>query len=126
MLAAAQFGRCFLRYWLCLYRFVYSCLCFVFIFSFGAVLNLFLTRLPLGDSYKSVVCDFSACPVVGVVTLEVGRVITLEYGGSIPGILARVVRWCTCGAVLIIDGAMSCVDVWCVRLFIICMSPVFC
>ena len=42
-----------------------------------------------------------------------------------PGLLARVVRWCTHGAVLIIDGAVVCVDVWCVVLFVIGMSPVF-
>ena len=41
------------------------------------------------------------------------------------GVLARVVLWCTRGAVLIISGAMGCVDVWCIGLFIIGMSPVF-
>ena len=106
--------------------FVYICLCFIFIFYFGAVLTLVLVRLPLGDSYKSGVCDFfSAGPVGGVVTLEFGVVITLEYGGSMPGVLACVVRWCTCGAVLIIAGAVGCVDVCWVGLFIIGMSPVF-
>ena len=62
-----------------MYSFVYTLLCFVFLFSLGAVLTLVLARLPLGDSYKSGGCDFfSAGPVGGVVTLEVGRVITLE------------------------------------------------
>ena len=99
---------------------------FCFSFSFGAILTLVLTRLTLGDSYKSGVCDFfTAGPVGGVVTLEVGGVITLEYCGSMPGVLARVVRWCTHGAVLIISGAVGCVDVWCVGLFIIGMSHVF-
>ena len=71
-------------------------------------------------------CDsFSAGPVGGVVTLEVNRVITLEYGGSIPGVLARVLRWCTCGALLIISGAVGCVDLGQVSLFIIGNSPVF-
>ena len=98
-----------------------------FLFSFCAVLTLVLVHLPLGDSYKSGVCDFfSAGPVGSVVTLEVGGGITLEYGGSMSGVLARVVCWCTCGEVLIIDGAVGCVDVWCVGLFIIGMSPVFC
>ena len=69
--------------------------------------------------------SFSAGPVGGVVTLEVGGKITLEYGGNMPGLLARVVRWCTCGAVLIIAGAVGCVHVWCIWLFIIGMSPVF-
>ena len=57
-------------------------------------------------------CDFfPAGPVGGVVTLEVGGLITLEYSGSMPGVLACVVRWCTRGTVLIIDGAVGCVDV---------------
>ena len=60
-----------------------------------------------------------------MVTLEVGGVITLEYGGSMPGVLAHVVRWCTRGSVMIISGAVGCVDFWCVGLFIIVMSPVF-
>ena len=108
-----------------MYSFLYSCLCF-FLFFFGAVLTLVLSRLPLGDSYKYGVCDFlSACPFGGVVTLEVGGVITLECGGSMPGVLARVVYWCTRGEVLIIAGAVGCVDVWCVGLFIIGISPVF-
>ena len=65
----------------------------IFLFSFGAVLTLFLARLPLGDSYQSGGCEFfSAGWVVSVVTLEVGGVITLEHGGSMPGVLARVVR----------------------------------
>ena len=82
-------------------------------FFLGAVITLVLARLPLGDSYKSGVCDFfSAGPVGGVVTLEVGGVITLEHGGSMPGVLSRIVSWCTCGAVLIITGAVGCVDVW--------------
>ena len=99
---------------------------FLFLFSFGDVLTLVLARLPLGDSYKSSVCDFlSAGLVGGVVTLEFGGVITLEYGGSMPGVLARVVRWCTRGEVLRIAGAVGCVDVWCVGLFIFGMSPVF-
>ena len=43
-------------------------------------------------------CGFlSAGSVGGVVTLEVGGVSTLEYDGSIPGVLARVVCWCTRG-----------------------------
>ena len=46
-----------------------------------------------------------------MVTLEVGGVITLEHGGSMPGVLVRVVRWCTRGAVLIIAGAVGYVDV---------------
>ena len=93
----------------------------------GAVLTLVLARLPLGDSYQSGGCDFSSAGWVGgVVTLEVGGIITLEQGGSMPGVLARVVRWCTCGAVLIIDGTVGCIDVCCVGLFIIGMSPVFC
>ena len=110
-----------------MYRFVYICLCLFFIFYFGAVLTLVLVHLPLGDSYKSGVCDFfSAGPVGSVVTLEFGGLITLEYGGSMHGVLSCVVHWCTCGEVLIIDGAVGCVDVWCVGLFIIGMSPVFC
>ena len=60
-----------------------------------------------------------------MVTLEVGGVITLDYYGSMPGVLDCVVRWCTRWAVLIIAGAVGCVDVWCVGLFIIHMSPVF-
>ena len=106
---------------------MYSCLCFVFyLFSFGAILTLVLARLALEYSYKSRVCDFfSSCLVGGVVTLEVDEVITLECGRSMPWVLARVVRWCTCGAVLIIAGAVGCVHVWCIWLFIIGMSPVF-
>ena len=69
---------------------------------------------------------FSAGPVDGVVTLEVGGVITLEYRGSMPGVLPLVVRWCACGAVLIIASAVGCVDVCCIGLSIIGMSPVFC
>ena len=97
-----------------------------FIFYFGAVLTLVLPRLPLGGSYKSGACDFFyAGPVGRVVTLEVGGVITLEQVGSMPGVLPRVVRWFTCWAVLIISCAVGCVDVCCVRLSIIGMSPVF-
>ena len=81
-------------------------------FFLGAVITLVLARLPLGDSYKSGMRDFfSACPVGGVVTLDVGGVITLEHGRSMSGVLPRVVRWCTRGAVLIISGAVGCVDV---------------
>ena len=76
-------------------------------------LNLFLYCSSLRDSYQSSGCDLSSSGWVGgVVTLEFGGVITLEQGGSMPGILSRVVRWCTCGAVLIISGAVGCVDVW--------------
>ena len=60
-----------------------------------------------------------------MVTLEVGGVITLDYGGSMPGVLASVLLWCTRGSDLITAGAVGCVDVWCVGLFIIGMSPVF-
>ena len=60
-----------------------------------------------------------------MVALEVGGLITLEHGVSIPRVLARVVRWCTRGAVLIIASAVGCVDVWCVGLFTIGMSHVF-
>ena len=96
------------------------------LFSFGAIITLVLTRLSLGDSYQYGVCDFfSAGPVGGVVTLEVGGVITLEYGGIMPGVLPCVVRWCNRGAVLIISGSVGCVDVCCVGLSIIGMSPVF-
>ena len=110
---------------MCVYVRVYLPV-FVLIFYFGAVLTLVLVRLPLGDSYKSCVCDFFfAGPVGGVVTLEVGGVITLEQVGSMPGVLPRVVRWFTCWAVLIISCAVGCVDVWCIGLFIIVMSPVF-
>ena len=84
-----------------------------FLFSFGAVLTLFLARLSLGDLYQSGGYDLSSAGWVGgVVTLEFGGVITLEHGGSMSGVLARVVRWCTRGAVLIISGAVGCVDVW--------------
>ena len=98
---------------------------FYFYFYFGVVLNLSLARLPLGYSYQSGGCDFfSAGWVGGVVTLEVGGVITPEHVRSMPGVLALVVRWCTRGAVMIISGDVGCVDVWCVGLFIIGMSPV--
>ena len=60
-----------------------------------------------------------------MVTLEVGGASTLEYCGSMPGLLARVVRWCTRGTVLIIAGAVVCVEVWCVVFFIIGMLLVF-
>ena len=71
-------------------------------------------------------CDFfSAGPVGGVVTLEVGGVIILEYGGNMPGVLTRFVRWCKRGVVMIITGAVGCVDVCCFGLSIIGMSPVF-
>ena len=60
-----------------------------------------------------------------MVTLEVGREITLEDGGSTPGVLAHVVSSCTHGAVLIIAGAIGCVDVWFVGLFTIGMPHVF-
>ena len=83
-----------------------------FLFSFGAVLTLFLARLPLGDSYQCGVCNISSAGWVdGVVTLEFGGVITLEHGGSMPGVLARVVRWCPRGTVLMNAGAVVCVDV---------------
>ena len=107
----------------CIGSCIVACVFFCF---FDAVLTLVLARLPLGDSYNSGVCDFfSAGPVGVVVTLEVGGVITLEYGGIMPGVLALVVRWCTSRAVIIIAGAVGYVDVWCVGLFIIGMSPVF-
>ena len=84
-----------------------------FLFYFSAVITLFIDRLYLGDSYQSGGCDFSSAGWVGgVVTLDVGGVITLEHGGSMPGVLARVVHWCTRVAVLIISGAVGCVDVW--------------
>ena len=83
-----------------------------FLFSFGAVLTLFLARLYLGDSYHSGGCDISSAGWVGgVLTLDFGGVITLELGGSMPGVLARVVRWYTRGAVLMIVSAVGCVDV---------------
>ena len=83
-----------------------------FLFSFGAILTLFFARLSLGDSYQSGGCDFFSTGWVGdVVTLEVGGVITLEHGVSMPGLLDRVVRWCTRGEVLIIADAVGCVDV---------------
>ena len=57
---------------------IVACILFS-IFYFGAFLTLVLAHLPLGDSYKSGVCDFfSTGSVGGVVTLEVGGVITLE------------------------------------------------
>ena len=84
-----------------------------FLFSFDAVLTPFLARLLLGDSYQSGVCDLSSAGWVGgVVTLDYGKVITLEHGGNMSGVLARLVRWCTRGAVLINAGALGCVDVW--------------
>ena len=69
-----------------------------FVFYFGAVLTLFLARLPFGDSYQSGGCGISyAGWVGGVVAPEFGGVITLEHGWSMPGVSARAVRWCTCG-----------------------------
>ena len=104
---------------------IVACVFFPF-FLFVLFSPLFSHVYPFGDAYKSGVCDFfSAGPVGGVVTLEVGGLITLEYGGSMPGVLACVVHWFTRGAVLIIAGAVGCVDVWCIGLFIIGMSPVF-
>ena len=50
--------------------------------------------------------------VGGVLTLDFGGLFTLEIGGSVPGFLARVVLLCTCGPVLMISGAVGCVDVW--------------
>ena len=88
-------------------------MCFEFLFSFGAVLILFLARLSLGDSYQYGGCDLSSAGWVGgVVILEFGGVITLEHGGRMSGVLALVVRWYTHGTVLIIAGAVGCVDVW--------------
>ena len=84
-----------------------------FLFYFSAVLTLFLARLSLGDSYQSGECDISSAGWVDdVATLDFFVVITLEHGGSMPGVLSRIVSWCTCGAVLIITGAVGCVDVW--------------
>ena len=84
---------------------VYLNVCLNFLFSFGAVITLFLARLPLEDSYQSGVCDISSAGWFG-------GLITLEHGVSMPGVLAPVVRWCTRGAVLIIAGSVGCVDVW--------------
>ena len=62
-----------------------------FLFSFGAVLTLFLARISLGDSYHSGGCDLSSTGWVGgVIALDFGGVITLEHGGSMPGLLAHV------------------------------------
>ena len=84
-----------------------------FLFSFGAVLTLFLARISLGDSYHSGGCDLSSAGWFGgVPTLDFGGVITLEIGRIMPGVLARVLRWCTRGSVLMIAGAVGCVDVW--------------
>ena len=84
-----------------------------FIFSFGTVLTLFLARLSLGYSYHYGGRDLpSAGWVGGVLTFDFDGVITLELGGSMPGVLDRVVHWCTHGAALMISGAVGCVDVW--------------
>ena len=83
-----------------------------FLFSFGAILTLFLARLSLGDSYHSGGCDLSSAGWVdGVLTFNFDRVITLELGGRMPGVSARVVLWCTRGTVLMIGGVVGCVDV---------------
>ena len=83
-----------------------------FLFCFGAVLTLFLVRLSLGGSYHSGGCDLSSAGWVGgVLTLDFGGVTTLEISRIVPEILAPVV-WCTRRAVLIIAGALGCVDVW--------------
>ena len=97
-----------------------------FLFYFSAVLTLFLARLSLGDSYQSGECDISSAGWVDdVATLDFFVVITLEHGGSMHVVLAHVLPWFTHGEVLIITGAVSCVDVWCVGLFTIGMSHVF-
>ena len=84
-----------------------------FLFSFGAVLTLFLARLSLGGSYHSGGCDLASYGWVGgVLTLDFGGVIALELGGRIPGVFARVVRWCTHGKLLMIAGVVGCVDIW--------------
>ena len=83
-----------------------------FLFSFGAVLTLFLACLSIGGSYHPGGCDLSSAGWFGgVVTLEFGGVITLEHVGNMPWVLSLVVRWCSRGAVLIIAGAVGCVDV---------------
>ena len=79
----------------------------------GAVLTLVIDRLSLGDSQHSGGCDvYSAGATGGVLTIDFGGVITLELRKSMPGVLACVVRWCTCGAVLITEGVVGWVDVW--------------
>ena len=84
-----------------------------FLFYFGAILTLFLARLSLGASYHSGGCDLSSAGLVGgVLILGFGGVITLEIGGSINGVLDRVVCWCACGEVLRFAGTVGCVDVW--------------
>ena len=84
-----------------------------FLFSFGTVLTVFIARLSLGNSYHSGGRDLSSAGWVGgVLTLDIGGVITLERCGRMPGVLDRVVRWCTRGAVLMISGTVGCVDVW--------------
>ena len=61
-----------------------------FLLYFGTVLALFLARLYLGDSYHSGGCDLSSAGWVGgVLTLDFRGVITLELGGSMPGVLSR-------------------------------------
>ena len=83
-----------------------------FLFYFGAILTLFLARLSLGASYHSGGCDLSSAGWVdGVLTFNFDRVITLELGGRMPGVSARVVLWCTRGSVLMIGGVVGCVDV---------------
>ena len=79
-------------------------MCFEFFLFFWRRSHPFSSRLSLGDSYHSGGCDLSSAGWVGgVLTLDFGILIILELGGSIPGVLACVVRWCTHGEVLMID-----------------------
>ena len=88
-------------------------MCFEFFLFFWRRSHTFIDRLSLGESYHSGGCDLSSAGWVGgVLTLYFDGVITLELGGSMPGVLSHVVRWCTRGAVLMIAGAVGCVDVW--------------
>ena len=84
-----------------------------FCFCVGTVLILVIAHLSLGDSYHSGGCDVcSSGATGGVVTLDFGGLITLEHRRIIPGVLTRVVSWCTRGVVLITAGAVGWVDVW--------------
>ena len=87
-------------------------MCFEFYLFFWRCSHPFRSLLSIGDSYHSGGCDLSSdCWVGGVLTLDFSGVITIGLGGSMPGVLARVLCWRKRGAVLMIDGAVGCIDV---------------
>ena len=76
-----------------------------FLFDKAIVLTRVLALLSCGVSYQSSDLDVASSD-------ETSVFITLEFGGSMPRVLTRVLRWCTRGALWMAAGAVGVAYVW--------------